>query len=58
MHGLRIKGKKVKKGKRMIKGRGWELVKGKGRKTTFHASLLDSFNFADVRIAVFSVPKQ
>ncbi len=55
--GITLKGKKVKKGTRMIKGRGWRLVKGKGQKTVFPGTLLSSFNYGNIRIAIFSVPK-
>jgi hypothetical protein len=53
---ITIKGKKAKRGERMMSGKGWRLVKVKGKKV-FVGTLLDTFHFGSKRIAVFSVPK-
>jgi hypothetical protein len=55
--GITIKGKKAKRGERMTKGKGWRLATVKGRKRVFVGALLETFNFGEKRIAIFSVPK-
>lgn len=52
-----IKGQWAKKGERMTGGNGWRLVTTKGRKRVFRGTLLQTFNFGNKRIAIFSVPK-
>lgn len=49
---------KVKRGKRMTGGSGWELSTTKGRQRTFKATLLKTINIGVKRIAIFSVPKR
>ena len=55
----KVLGQDVRKGVDMKKGSGWRLVaqKHKGKERAFSASLLTTFNLANWRIAVFSVPK-
>lgn len=53
---LIVKGKRAKRGERMTSGKGWRLLKVKGKKV-FVGTLLDTFNFGKKRIAIFSVPK-
>jgi hypothetical protein len=53
---MEIKGKKAKRGERMTHGKGWRLVKWKGRKV-FVGTLLETINIGGKRIAIFSVPK-
>lgn len=55
---ITLSGTKPKKGERMTNGNGWRLVATKGRKRVFTATLLDTINKGNVRIAIFSVPKQ
>ena len=52
-----IKGQKAQRGERMTKGSGWRLATTKGRNRLFVATLLDTINLGDKRIAIFSVPK-
>jgi hypothetical protein len=52
-----IKGKRAAKGERMTGGQGWRLATTRGRKRVFVATLLQTFNFGNKRLAVFSVPK-
>ncbi|MGB7582600.1 MAG: hypothetical protein WBL85_09165 [Sedimentisphaerales bacterium] len=54
---ISIKGQKAGKGERMTKGAGWRLAIVKGRKRVFVAALLQTFNFGNRRLAIFSVPK-
>lgn len=54
---IRIKGEKAKKGERMTKGKGWRLATVTGRKRVFVATLIQTVNFGQKRIAIFSVPK-
>jgi hypothetical protein len=54
---ISIKGKKARKGERMTKGTGWRLAIVKGKKRVFVGTLLHTINFANKRIAIFSVPK-
>jgi hypothetical protein len=56
------KGKLTRKGKLMLKGRGWRLIKHWGRKTgqlkpamNFQATLLTTFDVAGKKLAVFEV---
>ncbi len=53
--GVRINGKKPKKGKKMNHGSGWTLLNGE--ELRFVATLLWTFNSGKKRLAVFSVPK-
>lgn len=52
---ITIQGKKAKRGERMSKGKGWRLVKAKGRKV-FVGTLLETLYLGRKRIAIFSVP--
>ena len=52
-----IRGQKARKGERMTGGAGWRLATTKGSKRVFASTLLATFNFGKVRLAVFSVPK-
>ena len=54
---ITIKGTKPAKGERMTPGAGWRLATTKGKKRIFTATLLDTVNKGNVRIAIFSVPK-
>jgi hypothetical protein len=57
---ITIKGKRTKKGEKMTSGRGWRLVTAKkkqGSRRVFVGTLLHSYNFGKVRLAIFSVPK-
>ena len=49
---IAIKGKRAKRGERMMSGKGWRLVKISGNKV-FVGTLLD---LGGKRIAIFSVP--
>jgi len=51
-----IKGERAKRGERMTSGKGWRLVKVKGRKV-FVGTLLETIHLGGKRIAIFSVPK-
>jgi hypothetical protein len=51
-----IKGRKARRGERMMSGKGWRLVRVRGRKV-FVGTLLDTINLGSKRIAIFSVPK-
>ena len=42
----------------MTKGKGWRLVTTTGRKRVFVGTLLQTINFGNKRIAIFSVPKR
>jgi len=53
---ITIKGEKAKKGERMTHGSGWRLATVAGRKRVFVGTLLQTFNFGNRRLAVFSVP--
>ena len=52
-----VRGQKASKGERMNSGAGWRLATTKGSKRVFAGTLLTTFNFGKVRLAVFSVPK-
>lgn len=54
---ISIKGNKAKKGERMTKGKGWRLATVSGRKRVFVGTLLQTVNFGEKRLAIFSVPK-
>jgi hypothetical protein len=53
--GIFIKGKRAKRGERMMRGKGWRLVKVSGKKV-FVGTLLDTIHIGAKRIAIFSVP--
>jgi hypothetical protein len=54
-----VAGAKLPKGDKMTKGSHWKLVhKGTAGERLFHGTLLETVNHGDVRIAIFSVPKQ
>ncbi len=52
------KAKKVAKGKRLTRGKGWEIKDSAGKVRFFKATLLGTHNIGTSRIAVFSVPKR
>jgi len=54
---ITIQGSKAAKGERMTTGNGWRLATTKGKKRVFVGTLLQTFNFGNRRIAIFSVPK-
>ena len=54
---ITIKGHKARRGERMTTGQGWRLAIVKGRKRVFVGTLLQTFNFGNKRLAIFSVPK-
>jgi hypothetical protein len=54
---IKIMGQKARRGDRMTKGKGWRLAVQKGRKRVFIGTLLETINFGDKRLAIFSVPK-
>ncbi len=54
---LNAQGVRAVKGERMTRGQGWRLVTTRGRKRVFVGTLLQTFNFGNRRIAIFSVPK-
>ena len=54
---ITIKGEKAGRGERMTKGKGWRLAVLKGRRRIFVGTLLDTYNFGKMRLAIFSVPK-
>jgi len=54
---IQIMGKKAKRGDRMTNGKGWRLAVLKGDKRIFVGTLLQTIDFSDKRIAIFSVPK-
>lgn len=56
-HEITIKGEKAKRGERMTKGKGWRLAIVSGRKRVFVGTLLQTVNFGNKRLAIFSVPK-
>jgi hypothetical protein len=53
---ITIRGKKATRGEKMTRGKGWRLVKVKGKKV-FVGTLLETINMGAKRIAIFSVPK-
>lgn len=53
---LVIKGERAKRGEGMTSGKGWRLVKLKGKKV-FVGTLLETINIGGKQIAIFSVPK-
>jgi hypothetical protein len=55
--GITIHGTKPRKGERMTAGAGWRLATTRGRKHVFNATLVDTYNFGRVRLAIFRVPK-
>jgi hypothetical protein len=50
-----IGGKNYRRGKKMVKGRGWRLLRSK--RVAFKGTLLDVYNIGSKRLALFSVPK-
>lgn len=54
---ITIKGIKAPKGAKMTKGNSWRLVATKGKKRVFAGTLLQTINFGNKRLAIFSVPK-
>lgn len=54
---ISIKGTRARRGERMTKGQGWRLVTTARSKRVFVGTLLQTFNFGNKRIAIFSVPK-
>ena len=54
---ITIKGTKAPSGAKMTKGGGWRLATTKGRKRVFAATLLQTFNIGNKRLAIFNVPK-
>jgi hypothetical protein len=48
---------KPRRGKRMTRTGKWDLQPKRGRKRSFPATLLKTFNFGKRRLAIFSVPK-
>lgn len=52
------KSKKPRRGRRMTKGSGWDLVATSGRKRKFKGTLIKTINFGAKRLAIFSVPKR
>jgi hypothetical protein len=54
---ISIKGQRARKGERMTRGTGWRLAIVRGRKRVFVATLLQTMNFGNMRLAIFSVPK-
>jgi hypothetical protein len=54
---ITIMGQKARRGDRMTKGKGWRLAVQKGKKRVFVATLLETINIGNKRLAVFSVPK-
>jgi hypothetical protein len=55
--GITIQGQKAKKGERMTKGQGGRLATVRGRKRVLVGTLLETINFGNMRLAIFSVPK-
>ncbi len=54
---ITIRGTKPNKGERMTRGQGWRLAMTKGRKRVFVGTLVQTLNFGNKRLAIFSVPK-
>jgi uncharacterized protein YdbL (DUF1318 family) len=54
---IKILGQKARRGERMTRGNGWRLAMEKGRKRVFIGTLLQTINYGDRRLAIFSVPK-
>jgi hypothetical protein len=54
---IKIMGQRARRGERMTKGKGWRLAIEKGRTRVFIGTLLETINFGDKRLAIFSVPK-
>jgi len=54
---ISIRGRRAPKGVRMTKGTRWRLAATTGRKRVFVATLLQTINVGNQRIAIFSVPK-
>lgn len=54
----KLRTKKLRRGKKMTKGSGWDLIATGGRKRRFKGTLLKTFNFGKKRLAIFSVPKR
>ena len=48
----------TKKGKKMTKTGGCDIVATKGRKRRFRGTLLKTFNVGNLRLAIFSAPKR
>lgn len=58
MTDVTLKAKKAPKNAKMTSGTGWRLVKTTGKKHMFVGSLIDTINFDNKRLAIFSVPKR
>jgi hypothetical protein len=58
MAAKKSKKKKLRRGKKMTKGSGWDLIATSGRKRRFKGTLLKTINFGTKRLAIFSVPKR
>jgi hypothetical protein len=54
---IKIMGQKARRGDRMTKGKGWRLAVQKGKTRVFVATLLETINMGNKRLAIFSVPK-
>lgn len=52
------KAKRLRRGKKMTKGSGWNLVATSGRKRQFKGTLVATINHGSKRLAIFSVPKR
>jgi hypothetical protein len=53
---IMIRGKRARRGEKMMGGKGWRLVRAKSRKV-FVGTLLKTINLGSKRIAIYSVPK-
>lgn len=54
---ISIRGSRAPKGEKMTKGAGWRLVTTKGKRRVFVGTLLQTVNFGNKRLAIFSVRK-
>ena len=54
---ITVLGHPAKKGTRMTRGRHWQIEATKGKKRVFPATLVSTYNFGDLRLALFSVRK-
>ncbi len=43
---------------RLTKGLGWRIESTKGKKRAFRGMLIETINSGEVRLAIFSVPKE
>jgi hypothetical protein len=50
-----MKGKRLRRGERMIKGKGWRLARVKGK--VFVGSLLETVDVGSERLAIFRINK-